>query len=255
ECLVLGRIRAQCVDRDARTLVTDAHRPARAREVAVVPLAVGRDLALRFLVQADLRLLLLLLLLLLLRVRGVDRAGGTGGLRLPDLVERAVHARQRDVVPARLVREVHGRHRVVADVLREVEREHAEEHEDPENEDQRDAALAGAGARHQSSSSGSPARRMCGTPGARGVGASSSSSSSSRSSSSLFRLSASSSEPPSTTASFIATRLTGISCPQRPVSTPGSPSMTTRTASGRPSWSRSSVQGFQYCVSPPLTSM
>jgi hypothetical protein len=58
------------------------------------------------------------------------------------LEQRRVHARDREVVAGRLIREVERGHRVVAHVLREVEREHAERHEDPEDEHQHHAALA-----------------------------------------------------------------------------------------------------------------
>src|SRR5439155_12059742 len=132
-----------------------AYPPAPAREIPLVPLAVYRDERLVVLVPGG-------------RGGTLTLAGARDGagrcarvcLLAPALgiEDGAVHAGQRQVVALRLVGEVDGRHRVVAHVAGEVEREHAEDHEDPEDEEERHtplAAPAGRLTRHR----GPPASR------------------------------------------------------------------------------------------------
>ena len=125
------------VERDAPPLVDHAYGVATVSEGSFVPLPVRghRPLGLGVLV---------------LDGAGCRRSrSGVGVLeRLLGIEQRAVHARERQVVAPRLLGEVHGRHRVVAHVLGEIEREHAEDHEHPDDEQERNAALTRTSAGH-----------------------------------------------------------------------------------------------------------
>src|SRR5207244_8894211 len=92
------------VERDEARLVGHAAGVVAAGELPVVPLPVGGG-----------RLVLVIV------VGRLHRGAGRGALVLPvGVVDRPVHAGQREVIGAGLLGEVHGRHGVVADVARKV---------------------------------------------------------------------------------------------------------------------------------------
>src|SRR5262249_59489336 len=169
-----------------------------------------------------------------------------GDLPLP---ERLVHAGERHVVPLGLLGEVHRRHGVVAHVAREVEGQDAEDHERPEHEQERDAALAVArqvSPHHSSSPSSSPLSVSWDSPPLPDCCPFPTCWPSAPFSGSPSSLA---SAPPSVSVETMM----GISWPQLSTSSPGSASTVMRMALGRISSSRAS-HDERHSVSLPTSS-
>src|SRR5205814_4359866 len=122
----LGHRLVRLVVRDASRLVDYAYRPAPARDIPLVRLAGYRDEGLVVLVLVE-------------RVGPLEGGRGGAGRRARAVLlapplgieDGPVHAGERQVVAARLVGQVDGRHGIVAHVAGEVERVYADDHSDP----------------------------------------------------------------------------------------------------------------------------